>query len=207
MRTTIRSTLLLVIGAAAAGAQVTNRELGYTITPPPGFVAWPDGKTAPDMVDCWAEEKPAEGSAGIVTLCVQRLGGTLGRDPMSEGDLGAPNLKLTKFEWSDFEIEGVESSATEENGNAIGFVAQVPLEGEAVQLVIRAPTDQKARARKIMASTLDGFIGESDWLSSTEIAERYGRVTGKFIVGLFVVLTGAWYRRRRRRESEMLATA
>jgi hypothetical protein len=207
MRTTIPCMLLLLICAASAEAQVTNGELGYTMTAPPGFVKWPAGKTSPDIVDCWAEEKPAEGSSGIITLCVQRLGGTLGSEPMTEADLGAPNLKLATFQWSDLEIEGVESSATEENGNAIGFVAQIPLEGEAVQLVVRAPTDQKARARTIMSSTLDGFIGESDRLSTVEIAERYGRVTGKFIVGLFVVLTGAWYRRRRRREAELYAPA
>jgi hypothetical protein len=204
MRMIIGSTALMLAAASAGSAQVTNTELGYTMTAPPGFVGWPEGRNQPDYVDCWKEAEPAEGMAPI-TLCVQRLGGTLDREPMKQEDLGAPNLTLTSFRWNELEIEGVESSATPENGNAIGFVAQVPLEGEAIQVVVRAPTEQKARARAVMNNTLNGLIGDSDWLSSMEIAERYGRITGKFLVGALVAGFGLWMRRRRRRDTEFAA--
>ena len=204
MRAGIAAVLLLAAASGVADAQVTNRELGYTLTVPAGFVAHPAGKTNADIVDCWGEEAPSD--AGPITLCVERLRGTLGREPMTAEQLGSPNLLLTSFRWNEFDIEGVEAVATPDNGFTSTFVAQIPLEKEAIQLIVRGPGSHRARVRAAMTTTLVSLVGETGWLSRLQSFERYGRLAGKIVGGILAVLAGVWLRSRRRRRAE-LATA
>ncbi len=210
MRARVASLLLLLCSAPAADAQVSNAELGYTLTVPEGFVAYAAGKTSADIVDCWIEKLPAS-DAGAITLCVERLHGTLSREPMTADQLGSPNLLLTSFRWNEFDVEGVEGVPTPENGHTSTFVAQVPLEGEAVQLIARGPGNQRARVRTLMTSTLVSFVGESEWRT---ISERYEwilrplrRFLSKIIAGVVLLLIGVVWSLRRGREDPEPAAA
>jgi hypothetical protein len=209
MRASLGSLLLLVTATAIAGAQVMNGELGYTLTVPEGFVAYPAGKTTPEIVDCWAERTPAS-DAGAITLCLQRLHGTLSREPMTADELGSPNLLLTSFRWNEFDIEGVEGVPTPENGQTSTFVAQIPLAGEAIQLISRGPGNQRARVRAVMTSTLVSLVGESDWVSDSGrfswIERKVSRFLSKIIAGaVIIILATLWGWIRRRGDPEPVA--
>ena len=205
MRASLASLLLLAAVSGVGGAQATNKELGYTLTVPEGFVAHPAGKTRSDIVECWAEEK-APSEAGAVSLCVERLHGTLGREPMTAEQLGSPNLLLTSFRWNEFDIEGVESVASADNGFTSTFVAQIPLEKEAIQLIVQGPGSQRTRVRAVMTTTLVSLVGETGWRSKIQLveqyADRYGRLAVKILGGLLAVILGVVVRARRRRKAE-----
>jgi hypothetical protein len=203
--------LLLLVAVPAAEAQVSNAELGYTLAVPEGFAAYPAGKTSTDVIDCWAEKVPAS-DAGTITLCVQRLHGTLSREPMTADQLGSPNLLLTSFRWNEFDIEGVEGVATADNGFTTTFVAQIPLAGEAVQLIARGPGTQRARIRSVMTSTLVSFVGESDWRTWEErfewLIRPVRRFLSKIIAGVVILLVaGVWGLVRRRRDDPEVVAA
>jgi hypothetical protein len=206
MRASLGSLLLVVAATAVADAQVMNGELGYTLTVPEGFVAYPAGKTSPDIVDCWVERTPAS-DAGAISLCVQRLRGTLSREPMTADELGSPNLLLTSFRWNEFDIEGVEGVATPDNGQTSTFVAQIPLQGEAIQLIARGPGNQRARVRAVMTSTLISLVGESDWVSDSGrfawLERTVTRFLSKIVAGAVILIVATlWGWIRSRREPE-----
>ncbi len=198
----IRAVMCLLLGGAAVGqSQVRNAELGYSLRPPDGFTAYPEGHVQKDIVDCWIEATPASANGAIV-LCVQRLHGTIGREGMRQEDLAARNLQRVSFKWKGFDVDGVRGMAERDRIPVVGLVSQVPLRHEAIQLIVSAPQDQEARAHDLMASTLLTLEGESNWLSEAERSERLGRIAG-LVIGVAVGLIGVgiWRKRRRARSA------
>jgi hypothetical protein len=205
MRVRLAALTLLVAAAAVSEAQIRNGELGYTLIVPKGFVAYPAGKSAPDIVDCWIEERPADGNAPI-TLCIQRLRSTLSREPMTPEQLGSPNLTLTSFKWLALDIEGVESIASPENGHTVSFVAQVPLAKEAIQLIVRGPQSQRTRARTVLSTTLVSLVGDTNWLTPLQRVQQYAaryRQYAEPVAGGLAALAVIWLLLRRRRRAAL----
>lgn len=190
--TPIVASLLLLVQAVA------NAELGYRLTVPEGFVAFPEGRSQRDVVDCWTEDVPAS-PGGALVLCVQRMHGTLGRERMTSEGI-PPGTQLRTFQWHGFEIEGVRTDTAQEGNPVVVLAAQVPLRGEAVQLILGGPADQAERAEALMTATLASLEGETNWLTSEQRAERLGNIVG-LAIGVGVVLLGIriWRTRRRSR--------
>jgi hypothetical protein len=173
----------------------SNTELGYRMTVPAGFTPFPDGRSQPDIVDCWTEAEPASANGGLA-LCVHRLRGVLPREPLRQSDLPA-GTELETFTWRSFEIQGLRSQPRRGGLPLAIHVVQVPLRREAVQLVIAGPADQNERSVRLMQATLDSFEGETNWLSSAERTGRLGTIAGWWIgIGVAVVLVLIWRRRR-----------
>ena len=184
-------TLLLLLQV-----QVTNAELGYRFTPPAGFTPFPEGQTQKDIVGCWSEET-ATSTHGAIILCVQRLHGVLPREAMRQGDLPA-TTQLVTFKWKGFAVQGLHTLASQNGERVFVLAAQVPLRREAVQVFFGGPVDQEARGRTLMASTLGTLEGETNWLTSTERAERLGSIAGWWIgIAVAVVAVLIWGKRRR----------
>jgi len=75
---------------------------------------------------------------------------------------------------------------TVESGSAIVvYAAQVPLRPEAIQLVLAGPSAQARGGEAILASTLAGLEGQTNWLSSSERAGRLGTIVG-WVVGIAI---------------------
>jgi hypothetical protein len=193
--------ILLGTGATAGTSQVSaNAELGYRLTVPDGFTAFPAGRSQPDVVGCWSEVAPASPS-GALLFCVQRLGGTLPRDSLRQGDL-PPATQLVRFQWKGFEIDGLKTDTAQAGASVVVLVAQVPLRREAIQLIVSGPRDQTARAQAIMTSTLASLEGETNWLTGSDRAGRLGTIVG-WVGGIALgfIVVRIWRSRQRARSS------
>jgi hypothetical protein len=175
-----------------------NSDLGYRFTLPDGFVGFREGRTLKDIVDCWTEVMPYSQNGALV-LCVQRMHGRLARGPMKPGEV-PPAARLMSFKWKGFDLNGFRADTAQGGMPVVILAVQVPLRGEAVQLILAGPRDQGQRAEAIMASTIASLEGETNWLTSTERAGRYGNIVG-WVVGIAVgvLLIRIWQARRRSR--------
>jgi hypothetical protein len=173
----------------------SNDELKYAFPLPEGFVAFPEARTQPDIVDCWTEAMPASPNGALV-MCVHRLRGVLPREAMRAQDL-PPSTRLVAFTWKGFEIQGLRTDTVQAGGRVTVLVAQLPLKPEAVQLVVAGPADQGDRMETIMTSALAAFEGETNWLTSTERSSRLGKGVGAMLaLGVLAIAVRIWRTRR-----------
>lgn len=176
--------------------QASNTTLGYQFTVPEGFVEFPEGRASnPDLVECWAEDEPAS-QQGAIILCVQRLHGVIGREPMRADELPV-GARLTTLRWREFDLQGVRAQVERDEGPAFSLVAQVPLKPEAIQLLVAGPADQVERGDTLLKATLASLHGQSNWLTSAERSERIGKSVGIWITIAFAIGV-VWYMRKRR---------
>ena len=193
-------THLIPILALLLQTQATNAELGYRFTLPEGFSPFPEGQTQKDVVGCWSEDTPTS-ARGAIILCVQRLHGVLPREAMRREDLPAAT-QLVDFKWKGFDVQGLHTSASQNGEPVFVLVAQVPLRREAVQVFFGGPADQEARGKTLMEATLATLEGETNWLMSSERAERLGNAAGWWIgIAVAVVAVLVWRKRRRAAEA------
>ncbi len=175
-----------------------NSSFGYRFAVPDGFVAFPEGRSQRDVVECWSELMPYSQNGALV-LCVQRMHGRLARGPMKPEEV-PPAARLMSFKWKGFDLNGFRADTAQGGTPVIILAVQVPLRKEAVQLILAGPLDQGQRAEAIMASTITSLEGETNWLTSTERAGRYGNIVG-WVVGIAVgvLLIRIWQARQRSR--------
>jgi len=167
-----------ILPALALLLQVaSNAELGYRFPLPPGFEAFAAGRSQPDVVDCWTD------NVGLV-LCVERMHGTLGQEHLKAADLPR-GTRLSTQKWKGFDIDVIRTDTVESGSAIIVYAAQVPLRPEAIQLVLAGPTAQAGGAEAILASALAGLEGQTNWLSSSERAGRFGTIVG-WVVGIVI---------------------
>ncbi len=87
---------------------------------------------------------------------------------------------------------------TKKNGvKVVTFGAQVPLAGEAVQVVAVALARDEAQVRSEIISIVESIEGQSNWLSDSERASRLFPAIGA-LVGAIVLLALLFRFRRRR---------
>jgi len=176
--------------------QASDSTLGYRLTVPDGFSAFPEGRAGnPDLVECWAEDEPVSTQGGLV-LCVQRLHGVIGREPIGADEIPV-GAQLTTLKWQEFELQGVKAQVERDEGPSFTLVAQVPLKPEAIQLLLAGPADQAERGDTLLRGTLASLHGETNWLTSAERSERIGKIVGVWITIAFA-LGVIWYMRKRR---------
>jgi hypothetical protein len=175
--------------------QASDASLGYQFTVPEGFVTYPEGRSAnPDLVECWTEDEPVS-AQGALVLCVQRLHGTIGREPIRPDELPA-GAQLTALRWREFDLQGVRAMTERDEGPSFSLVAQLPLKPEAVQLLLAGPADEVERGDTLLKAMLTSFKGESNWLTSSERSERIGKSIGIWVTIAFAV--GAVFYMRKR---------
>ncbi len=197
MRVTPAVLLLSLVVGTAAQSQVRNAELGYTLTPPQGFTAFPEARSQKDVVDAWTEATPTSPDGALVIL-IARMHGILPREAMRQEDVPA-NTQVVSFKWKSFDVSGFKTQTSQAGKPVFVLVAQVPLRPEAVQLSVAGPADQQTRGQAIMEATLASLEGETNWLTSSERAGRLGTAAGWWIgIAVAAVLVLAWRKRRAR---------
>src|SRR6184192_4226363 len=186
--------LLLLASASAVQPQVRDAELGYSLILPEGFTDFPAARSQKDIVESWSEATPVS-AGGPLVLLVARMHGTLSREAMRQEDVPT-NTQVVSFKWKGFDVGGLKTLTTQAGQPVFVLVAQVPLRKEAVQLSVAGPADQAARGQAIMEATLASLEGETNWLTSSERAERLGRAAGAIAVAVIAAL--AWRKWRAR---------
>src|SRR5438445_12710997 len=171
--------LFLLVAATAAESQVRNAELGYSLTLPEGFTAFPAARSQKDIVDSWSETAPASANGALVLL-VARMHGVLPREAMRQEDVPA-NTQVVSFKWKGFDVGGLKTLTTQAGQPVFVLVAQVPVRKDAGRVSVAGPADQAGRGQAILEATLASLEGETNWLTSAERSGRLGRAAGVWI--------------------------
>ena len=186
--------LLASIVIAAPDSQITDPNLGFTITIPDGFVSDSVCLATGAYAHCWSEAAPPSPDGSLV-IAIERMGGVLPTELLKPEDAPA-GITLVRRRWRSFEIDGTEQTSDDNGVPFLTLGAQIPLRNEGIQLVVGAPVSEAARARALMTSTLASLSGESNWLTSTQRAERLGKFVGRVLIGIFIVVMLIWLRQR-----------
>lgn len=170
----------------------SNAQLGYRFPLPQGFEPFTAGRSQPDVVDCWTDP------SGLV-LCVQRMHGTLGQQHLRAADLPR-GTRLSTLKWNGFDIDVIRTDTVESGTRVLIYAVQVPLRPEAIQLVLAGPSAQAAGAEPILTAILGGLEGQTNWLTSSERAGRWGNIVG-WVVGIAIgaLIVRMVVRRQRRK--------
>lgn len=186
----------ILAGVAILAQVAASTQFGYRFPLPAGFADFPEATaTNPDFVQCWSERTPVS-SSGALIMCVQRLHGTIGREALRPQDV-PPGSQLVHYKWKGFDIDGIRTDTAESGNPVVILSAQMPLRGEAVNLIVTGPKDQAARVEAIMTATVAGFEGETNWLTAEERAGRLGNVVGVlFGIALVVFAIRIWRKRQ-----------
>lgn len=186
----------ILAGVAVLAQVAASTQYGYRFPLPAGFAEFPEAAAAnADIVQCWSESAPAAPSGALI-MCVQRLHGTIGREGVRQQDL-PPGATLVHYTWKGFAIDGLRTDTAESGTRVVILAAQVPLRGEAVNLIVTGPQDQASRVEAIMTATLAGLEGETNWLSATERSGRLGNIAGvAFGIALLLFAVRIWRKRQ-----------
>ncbi|MBL9017679.1 MAG: hypothetical protein JNL83_26045 [Myxococcales bacterium] len=194
--------VVLVAGLAHAGELATDSKYGITLRVPDGFRTFPEGMAQRRAIFSYARGEPGE--PGFEVLGVTALGGTIGREafdtrPIVQGLAAAMGLTVVSsaqrpLAWKGFELDAFTATLRKDDVTATIAGVQVPVRGEAVQIMIMRLGDKDVGDE--LQAVLAGFEAESNWLTNDE------RI-GKLLVGgaslLACVIAYVVFRRRRRR--------
>ncbi len=196
--------VVLAPGVAHAGDLATDSKHGITMRVPDGLHALPAGMAQRNAIFSFARGEP--GTPGFEILGVTALGGTIGPEkfdtkPVIEGIGAAMGMTVISssqrtLAWKGFELDGFIATLRKDDVVATLAGAQVPVRGEAVQIIMMRLGDEQLGDE--LQTVLTGFDAESNWLTTDERIE-------KLVVGgltLLMTVGGVAYfviRRRRAR--------
>jgi hypothetical protein len=173
-KTVLSLAISVIIIFSSPAREVTNSRFGFTINIPNEFQDFPEGKIRPETI--YSFIRPTLTSQRDLTIHVERLRGTIGREPLPPD--GANALKQTlppgstvevyRSQWNKFQVEGVELKMPHENINVISRSAQIPLKKEAIQVVVTGPSIADSEISNVLKNLLGSLQGQSNWLTNSE---------------------------------------
>lgn len=194
----LRLIALALAAQAATGGQVFSDPDGdFSLTVPDGFVLDSGDGAGRSYLVCWLNTIDMR---SWMRLCVMELDGELAR---RDGPADAPGARGESFRWKGFDIPGIRMSG---GGGADGdagamFQALVPLKWNAVRLTMMSPAIDADRARVALVSVIASLEGESNWVPSTERAEKSGQAVGQIGMLIMAVGVGMWIMQRRQKKA------
>lgn len=194
--------VVLAADVAHAGELATDSKRGIQLRVPDGFKAFPAGLAQKNALFSYARGEPGE--AGFEILGVTALGGTIGREafdtkPIVQGVAVAMGLTVVSssqrtIAWKGFELDAFVATLRSEDAVATIAGVQVPVRGEAVQVMLMRLGDKDLGGE--LQAVLAGFEAESNWLTDDE---RIGKLVAGGVSLLATVSLIAYFVIRRRR--------
>jgi hypothetical protein len=194
--------MIVALVRPAAGQNLIDTKIGFSLTIPAGFERLTDlsGGT-PNVMYAFR----STGEPGAINI--ERMGGVLGRDRLNPEQMRALapaglKFRLITARWNGFEIDGMESTISQNGVTMLVVAAQVPLKPEAIQVVVGGDLGEPARVRAVLDQVLSSLKGQTNWLGSVAPASlanstNYGNVLlGAAIGGLLLGLGAFWVLRR-----------
>ncbi|HTU88848.1 MAG TPA: hypothetical protein VMF69_02015 [Gemmataceae bacterium] len=171
-----------------AGETVSNRQLGFRLTVPDGFVE--DPEMVQGKVVCAFQRAPTANQKMATFIVVTRLGGVLGREKLDPKEFAPlfPHVTIVTEKWREFDIEVFR---VPEAFDLVTFNAQVPLKPEAVQIGVTGEAARENELRGELRYVLGSLEGSTNWLNTNQrvskLVEAIAVLAGPF-GGLLVVI-------------------
>lgn len=159
----------LTSAALVAGETVSNRQLGYRLSVPDGFVQ--DPEMVQGKVVCAFQRSPTANQKMGTFILVTRLGGVLGREKLDRKEVAAlnPHITIITEKWKEFDIEVFR---VPEAFDLLTFTAQVPLKPEAVQISVTGEAARENELRSELRYVLGSLEGSTNWLNTNQRVSR-----------------------------------
>jgi hypothetical protein len=129
------------------------------------------------------------------------LGGVLGwrRINPTEATAIHPGGTILAEKWKDFDIDVVRAPQEAEGVRLVGFIAQVPLKPEAIQIAVVGDASREDEIKETLRAVLGGLDGQSNWLTKKEGMDRVAEaIRDVVLVVLGIVLVVVlWLRNRK----------
>jgi hypothetical protein len=198
--------------AAALAGELTDENLGFSVTIPDDFAAEAQLAAAkPDFVHAF--RKPEPQGLGTVII-IERMRGTIGRGRIDRSKMPSGfRGRILTAQWQGFDLDAIEVLEEADGVEMVNYNVQVPLKGEAVQLRVLGRRDRKDELFALTGTLLASLRGESNWLRSgvpAAVSEspHYGKVIlAACAAGVIGGVTVLWLLRRRARRGTVLALA
>ena len=149
--------VLAVVARGAEGATVQSAAFHFTFDVPTGFTQAP---STGDMLFNFVSDEADANGLPVAVVSIQRLHGTIGLEPMTVVPPGSPpGSRLTTRDWQGVPVTCLETNVAANGVQMAARGAQLPLAGEAVQIIVVVPAALAATADPLLIRALAGFHG------------------------------------------------
>lgn len=140
---------------------VTDSKFGFSFKVPDPFFKLDDNPEQPDTLYSYADKNPEPAEPATV-IQVQRLRGVVDPDEhLKASDIPATEGVTTTLEmltWQDRKLDVIRQIIQQPESPAmVGYTVQMPLQKEAVQIVVGGPVGKDADIRKVFHATAADF--------------------------------------------------
>jgi hypothetical protein len=158
----VRSGAMVPVTSVAGAIRVSHPTLGFSFDVPAGFEEQELTQSSAKFWKLFA--RPAAPNELAEVFGVQPLGYKLPRNHLDIRHLpNSSNANLRRVSWRGVEIDTVRVSDAKAGKSYVTYNVQVPLKGEAIQLMLGAPREREAELKTRIETLLASLDGQSDW--------------------------------------------
>lgn len=156
----------LLIFASALAIEIDDKDFGFKLTLPEGFDNFPPGLSRPNALYSFARYA-ADGSPTII-IGIERMRGVIGKEPLPEEGVEKvrkmlpPGAIVRQYqeEWKDSQVYGMETIVTQGDVTIYQKSLQIPLRGEAIQIIVLGPEIESQEISQVMKQLLFSLEGQ-----------------------------------------------
>ena len=153
---------MVPVTSVAGAVRVSHPTLGFSFDVPAGFEEQELTQSSAKFWKLFA--RPAAPNELAEVFGIQPLGYKLPRNHLDIRHLpNSSNANLRRVSWRGVEIDTVRVSDAKAGKSYVTYNVQVPLKGEAIQLMLGAPREHEAELKTRIETLLASFDGQSDW--------------------------------------------
>lgn len=209
MRSSVILILIFTLSINLFAGMLKDEELNFSVYIPDSFNEYSEGKINPNIL--YSFMKTDINGEPELMINIERLGGTIGREPLRKDvelikDILPEGSTVDIYEttWREFTIQGMVSNAMINGMPVYTNAVQLPLKGEAVQIIVGGPQAAQAAIDATSKELIKSFEGKSNWLTEDERIESLFEGVGKFFILAVLVIFWIYNSRKKRRNEKGL---
>ncbi len=165
--------VMLAVMLLACGANcetpLTDKRYSFSATIPDGFVDFPAGKSSPSIIHSFI--RPALAERHNITIVMERMYCIIPRRPLPPENVRAlrqqlpPGSEVSVYQtrWQGYEVQGMDVIISSGGETFVNRGVRVPLEDEAVQIVVSGTRRVDAEITLVLEQLLATLEARSSW--------------------------------------------
>ncbi len=162
-----RSGGMTPIKAVAGANRLSHPTLAFSFDVPAGYEEFPLTESSAAFWKLFGKPKligkPTPSNELAEVFGIQLLGTRLKRHLDLRQIPTDGNVNLGRMSWRGVEIDAIRIAEAKDGKSYVTYNIQVPLKGEAIQLMLGAPREREAELKARIETLLASLDGQSDW--------------------------------------------